>query len=287
MADHPISKEKLKGGGFVKTPNRGWKAACMHVFGIILVLGLCVSCSTGSMEVKEMHYYAVPGDYNTNYFRLRVNAETQLGDAEYRSGFFPANAVDSLFGDVSSEGGAQALETRRTLEKQIQDSLVAVNNQYQEKARDPETSLIEIDKLLEARRRVLTYPVGNAKDLRDAIEIDYNPSKGLAIRRSDEKQVFVLSSNPDEVVGKISNFAESDKTVYSINQFAKVIAQRSRNDIAARQATEEVNQKLDQLILVQIQKALEVLTDTPKATDKNLALNEIDILIQLLENVGR
>jgi len=270
----------------MKNSNRIWPRLFWRTSGMLLALGLCVSCSTGKMKISEMHYYAVPGEYNTNYFRLKVNADTILGDAEYRSGFFPATAVDSLFGDVSSEGGAKALEARRQLEKQIRDSLVKVNAEYQEKARNPDTTEQELDKLLQARRRILAYPRWNPEGLRDTVEIDYNPSKGVAIRRWDQKLVFVLSSNPDEVVGKIANFAESDKTALSINQFAKVIAQRSRNEIAAQQAAEEVNLELDRLIHEQIKKALLAL-DSPTAASKDMAIREIDVLIQLLDNVGR
>ena len=183
--------------------------------------------------------------------------------------------------------GAEALEAKRILEAQIRDSLIQVNAKYQEKARDPDTSEQELDKLLQARRRILAYPRWQPEVLRDTIEIDYNPSKGIAIRRSDEKLVFILSSNPDEVVGKITNFAESDKTVYSINQFAQVIAQRSRNDIAAQEATEAVNVKIDNLIYEQIQKALSILGESPTAESKELAIKEIDVLIQLLDNVRR
>ncbi len=263
------------------------KQRLMQKLGILTVICLCVSCSLGQMDVRETHYYAVPGENNTNYYRLNVTAKTILGDAEYRSGYFPANAVDNLFGDVSAEGGAKALEAKRELEKQIRDSLVQVNAEYQAKARDPETTEQELDKLLEARRRVLAYPRWNPEVLRDTIEIDYNPSKGIAIRRADEKLVFVLSSNPDEVVGKIVNFAESDKTVYSINQFSQVIAQRSRNEIAAQEATGEVNRKLDILVYEQIKKALAILGDSPTATSKELAVKEIDVMIQLLYNVRR
>jgi hypothetical protein len=245
----------------------------------------CSGC--GIMKVREAHYYAVPGESGTNYFRLNVHATTVLGKTEYRSGFFPASAVDSLFGGVNAEGGVKALETRGQLEKQIRDSLIKINADYQGKAQVPGTSEQELNQLLEARRRVLAYPMGNPEGLKDTIEVDYNPAKGLAIRRWDEKLVFILSSNPDEVVGKIANFVESDKTVSSINQLAKVTAQSSRNELVGREATEEVNGERDALINLQIKKALAVLGNSPVAKDKDMALEEIDLLINLLNDVRR
>jgi hypothetical protein len=262
------------------------RTACWAA-GIVLILCFCVSCTTAPMKVQKVHYFAVPGETNTNYFRLTVNAKTYLGDAEYRSGFFPASAVDSLFGDVSSEGGVKAMEAKAQLEKQIRDSLIAVNGAYQAKAQDPKTPVAELNGLLEARRRVLAYPTGTAGGLTNHIEIDYNPFKGLAIRHWDEKLVFILSSNPDEVVGKIANFAESDKTVSSINQLAKVTAQFSRNEIASLEAADDADRGLDSLIKKQIETALLKLGDSPAVADKDTALKEIDFLISLLDTARR
>lgn len=245
------------------------------------------ACSTGQMNIKESHYYAVKGKDNTNIFRLRIDAATVLGDSEYRSGWFPANAVDSVFGDVSSEGGAKTLEARREIEGKLRRAIVDSTSNYLDAAKDVDTTQEDLDKLLEARRRVLAYPFWQSGNIPGSFEIEYNPGKGLATLHADEKLIFILSSNPNEVVGKIANFAESDKTVYSINQFAKITAQRARNELAASEATAEVRQDIDKLIHAQIQKALTAIGQDPAATDLKIALNEIDVLLNLLDRVQR
>lgn len=252
-----------------------------------LVLITVSACSTGQMNIKESHYYAVKGKDNTNIFRLTINAATVLGESEYRSGWFPANAVDSVFGDVSSEGGAKALEARREIEAQLRKAIVDSTSSYLDAAKKMDTTPEHLNKLLEARRRVLAYPVWQPGSIPDSFEIEYNPGKGLATLHADEKLIFILSSNPNEVVGKIANFAESDKTVYSINQFAKITAQRARNDIAASEATAEVRQDVDKLIHAQIRKALVAIGQDPVVTDRQIALNEIDVLLNLLDRVQR
>lgn len=251
---------------------------------LLIVPLLLMSCSTGRMVIKEQHYYAVRRGDDANYYRLKLRAKTFLGDAEYRSGWFPSHAVDSLFGDVTSGGGAKALETRRAIEKQIREKIVETDRAWLNKAADPEASDKELEKLLEARRRVLAYPIWEASPVKGTFEIEYNPARGVAMAHADEKLVFVLSSDPDEVIGKIANFAETDKTVLSINQFAKITAQRVRNQIAADEAAEEVNKRIDNLIHAQMQKALEVLD--PFSFDKTeQAISEIDTLLRLLESI--
>ncbi len=68
---------------------------------------LLVACTTGPMDVREVRYWAVSNGKETNYYRLRVTGATRLGVAGYKSGWFPARAVDRLFGDVSSDDGAR------------------------------------------------------------------------------------------------------------------------------------------------------------------------------------
>ena len=130
----------------------------------------------------------------------------------------------------------------------------------------------------------MAYPLWQSQLIPGTIEIEYNPMKGVAILHADEKLVFVLSSDPDEVISKIVNFSESDKTVFSINQFAKITAQRVRNQLAAQEAEEEVNKKIDGIIHDQIKKTLTAIGDK-QPSDKNLVVSEIDTLLRLLESV--
>ena len=261
------------------------RRAANRLFKMLFIVPLVLmSCSTGRMKIEEQRYYAIRRGDNTNYYRLKVCAETFLGDSEYRSGWFSSHAVDSLFGDVTSQGGAKAMEARRAIEKQIREKIIETDRAWLNKAADPMADDKELEKLLEARRRILAYPIWEASPIIGAVEIEYNPAKGVAMAHADEKLVFVLSSDPDEVIGTIANFAESDKTVFSINQFAKITAQRLRNQIAADEAAEAVNKKVDNLIHAQMQKALQVID--PFSADKTeQAISEIDTLLLLLESV--
>ena len=240
------------------------------------------------MDVREVHYYAVPNGQNTNYYRLKVRAQTKLGDAEYRSGWFPGHAVDSLFGDVTQAGRTKALEARSKLEDDILLEIIATNKAWLEEASKHNADPENLKGLLEARRRVLAYPRGVGPPYPGTLEIQYNPAKGIAALHSDEKLVFVLSSNPNEVVGKIANFAQNEKTVMSINQLGKVIAQRVRNETAELEAVEQVNKNVDLLLREQISLALEgldVLNEKETVEKKQGAIGQIDTLLNLIEAV--
>jgi hypothetical protein len=235
------------------------------------------------MTVRERHYFAVPSGENTNYYRLRVEAKTRLGVSGYRSGWFPADAVDYAFGDVSEAGGIEALKVRNQLKEQINQKILATNSAWLEEAAKPDADMNKLEGLMKARRRILAYPSGNTPPYKEAFEIEYNPLKGIHTRFSEDKLIFVLASDPDAVIANIANFAENQQTVLAIDKLSGVIAQRARNEIAASEAVAEVNESLDKLILEQIKLAQAIIVDP--ATTPNETIREINTLLILLDSV--
>ena len=192
---------------------------CRGGGGIVWLLGALVlmfvplACTTGPMEIREVHYYAVPNGENTNYFRLKVTAKTSLGVASYREGWFPADAVDSLFGDVSEPGSVKALEAKVELKSAIRKGIVDTTKAWLKEASNPNADPEKLKNLFEARRRVLAYPKNIGEPFAGGLEIEYNPMKSLVAAHWDEKKVYVLASNPDEVVGKMAIDAGGDGVV--------------------------------------------------------------------------
>jgi hypothetical protein len=241
-------------------------------------------CSLGRTKVSEVHYYAIPNGENTNYYRLRVEANTQLGNAEYRSGWFPTRAVDSLFGDVTSDGGIAALAVRTTLENAYSQKVQDTTTAWLEEAGKPNPDAGLLADLFRARRRILAYPSSEGSPYAGhrAVEAEFNPIKGLVRAHADEKLVFILSSNPDEVIQNISNFAESEKTSLAVTQLSGVIAQRVRNDVAAAEATQSVDKRGDKLISTRIQAAIDATKADPTAPT---AIREIDSVLSLVNAI--
>lgn len=229
----------------------------------------------GDMEVREVHYLAIPStassgpaSTSTNYYRIRVNANSKLGVADYRSGWFPKRAVDNLFGEVSRDGGIEALKTQKTLEKRLDKALIKTQDNYLDAIEDPDVDPAYVQRLLQARKRALSYPALDAQlPESGSIQIEYNPELGLVLNHANEKLVFVFASNPDDVIGAIANFAESDETSLAVLKLADVIAAQAATEVAETEARNAASAKFDQLIVTQINT---VISEIEKAQDKNL-----------------
>lgn len=256
----------------------------IRYFFLSLTIALLVSCTTGSMDIRELHYYAAPNGENTNYYRLRVEAYTRLGVAGYRSGWFPADAVDYAFGDVSTAGGTEALKTRNKIKEQLNKIIPITNQAWLDEAAKPDADPNKLDGLHQARRRILAYPISEGAPYKGAAEIEYNPAKGVNLRFSDDKLIFVLASDPDTVVANIVSFAENQESALAIDQLGSVIAQRARSEIVATEVVEEVSKRNDLLVSKQIDLALGVVKN--EATQVGAAIDEVNTLLILLEGIN-
>jgi hypothetical protein len=241
-----------------------------------------LGCSSGVMTVDETHYFAPVNEDNVNYYRLRISAETHLGVSQYRSGWFPTTSVDRLFGKVDDEGGVKSLEARSAMESLLTAKIQSTYSQWLDAAANPATLSSQLDGLMAAQRRILAYPAfGATEPYPGALEVDYNPMKGIAIRRADEKLVFVLSSNPDEVVGKIANFSESDQTTRTINRLGDLMALRVRGDLAGREAAQGVRAAADTMVFLRIKATV----DAAKAATSDGSAGALDAVGQELQRL--
>lgn len=271
----------------VSMPRRSRLAThlCSRWFWYALTGLATAGCSQGTMTLQEVHYFAPTNESNTNYFRLRVFAETELGVSQYRSGWFPASSVDRLFGQVDDAGGIKALATRIVIESLISAKVEDTYKKWLEQAADPSVTQQELENLLNARRRVLAYPLSGLPPFPGTIEAEFNPARGVALRRSDEKLVFMLSSNPDDVIGKIANFSESDRTALTINRLGTLMANRSRADLVAKETANRVRSEMDATTVRRLEAvgAAAATAGAGGATDLAPVLTEVQSLIVFLE----
>jgi hypothetical protein len=248
--------------------------------GLAVLVVVAAGCTTGPMDVREVRYWAVANGEDTNYYRMRVSGATRLGVAGYKSGWFPARAVDRLFGDVSSEGGVAELQVRSELEAQIAQKIKETQGAWLNAAADPNADEGLLRKLMEARRRVLAYPASTVVPYPGAIEVEYNPGVGVATRYADEKLVFVLASNPDEIIASLARFVEEDKTTLTINRMAGLLTQRAAAEVAAKKGTLEVDKASDPRMRASLGSAREKLA---AGTTKPAALEAVDVLLTIVD----
>ena len=252
------------------------------IFVKFFFLLLCLqTASCGTMTVKETHYYAIEQNDNTNIYRVKVKAHTVLGEAKYQSGWYPTNAVDSLYGNVRANGGQADLQARQDIETLVRNATVQSIKDYITVALNPASTDPEIQRAMQVRRNVLAYPSLTEGIPEYSRIIDYNPSYGVAVRHGDEKMVFVLSSNPDTVIGNIKNFAESDKTALAVGHLAEVTSQRVRNEIVSEEAKESIKRKA---IDLQMDNSIALL-EAASADEKDKIEDQIKLLIEFMEGV--
>jgi len=266
-----------------------------YYFKIICVLCLNFGLTAcGEMYINETHYYAVERPDNVNVFRLRVEGYSLLSDAKYQAGWYPRNAVDSLYGTVRSNS-KDVSKAREKHEALVSETVYKAAEYYSSIALKPDATETDIEKALQVRRRALYYPSLDTNISENARIIDFNPSIGVAVRHSDEKMVFILSSDPDSVVGNIKNFAESEKTSLSVDNLAVITSQRVYNDVIEAEAKLEVDKSINGLISSQLDETKNVLESVIEKnptlgtvlvnTDGDMLIDQLNILIGFLEGV--
>lgn len=262
---------------------RRCKSLSLVLVSLWILVGLS-GCQTGRMTVHERFYLAVPSGDNTNYYRVSVNADTVLSKAKYSSGWFPADTVDRLYGSTTEPGAASTLKTEENIKVMLNDAIEETTRGYLLAAKNPATSDEDILAWLSAQRRVRAVAGDGIALPAGAIEIEYDPSANLALRHAGEKLIFVLSSNPDEVIGAIQTFSNDTKTSATVLRFADVVRQQSLNQVEQADAVNSANARMDTVIVRQIQNSLASI-ESMSTPDRQSLLAEVEMLLMLVENV--
>ncbi len=220
-----------------------------------LIVLFVISGCLGGMVVKETHYFSVDAidDSNTNYFRLNVRSNTILSKAEYNSGYYPKEAVDQLFGKVVVENDLEYMQLQRDLKTLSNENILKAEKAWYNGIEN-KAGHDELQNLLEDRTKVLAYPKMELA-LRvnpEAMIMEYNPALERVIRHIDQKQVFFLSANPDEIMQDISSFSQSAETALQLKQMADMVT-RSNTE---REMESIMAYKIDSLKLDIITKQL-------------------------------
>jgi hypothetical protein len=235
----------------------------------------------GETEISQRYYLAVPSGGDINFFRIRVAANTVLGDTAFRSGWYSAIAVDNLYGNVNEKDAVKAYQMRETLAAQYDAAIKKTTEGYLSAAADPLTKPEVLQSWLLAQRRVRATAGPETPLPQGSTEIEYNPGQGLATMHAGEKLVLVLSSDPGEVVEAINSFSKDVQTGATVMKLADVIRQREANDIAVAEARNEAHTSSDELIAARIATLQELLKSNPGRTE---LVREVDALRIIVDN---
>ena len=220
-----------------------------------MVAGLLTSC-LGGLNMKETHYFSIPnqdGD-NKNYYRLKIRTKTLLSKAEYNSGWYPRESVDQLFGEVSSASDTEYMRTQRALKGLSNKYILETEENYLKEAAKPNPKNLQA--LFDARKRIQAYPAFRALDKpfgSGSISFEYNPALGKVVRHIDEKQVFFLSSNPDEIIREINTFTEANETAIKLQDIADAFTAQRKKNLGFEQTIAFFNEQYNTIVLTQIE----------------------------------
>lgn len=255
--------------------------AARWVAGALLAL-LASGCSLGVTHLEEVHYMAVPSGDNVNYYRVRLEAWTTLSKTKFASGWFPAEAVDSLYGSADEAAVAEAYKTRNQLREKYNEAILSTTDGYLKAAVDPSSKDEVIGSWLRAQRRVRATVGADLALPQGAVEIEYNPASGIALRHAGEKLVFALSSNPDDVLGSIANFSKDAEIGATVLKLSEVVRQRAANDVAALVARNEARGKVNASIVKRIDASLEAVDKSDTALELQTEVDSLRILLESL-----
>lgn len=246
----------------------------------ILLLFACITASgcLGGLHLSETHYFSIPNvdSTNKNYFRLRVKGQTFLSNTEYYSGWFPSESIDELFGDISAEGNTEYIVTQRALKKLNNKYILQTEENYLKEAAKKKAS--GLDSLLDARRRIQAYP--SFESLRapagnGTISYHYNPALNRVLPHVDEKLVFFLSSNPDEIISEIDSYTQANETAIKIKSISNALQHNRTKTQNEQQMAYEFNLEVNEIISNQITNAIETIKNS----------NDKDVMIATLKSI--
>lgn len=248
-----------------------------------LAISWLAACTSGPMRASETYYLNATNGTEDAYLRITVEASTELSDAKYMSGWYPAEAVDAVFGSVTKDETGKTRVARDAMRDQLIEALKAAQQNYLKVAANSASTPEEVKQALDAWRRVRLAPAEVGPDPNEAVVVEYNPASSLETFRSDEKLIFLLSANPDQIIQSISRFASDQETKAAIQRFANVIIENEKADVSADKASAVVSAKGDLFVESRLTALIQAMASGAPRDD---VVREMQILQALLHSLG-
>lgn len=237
-------------------------------------LALNAACTSGPLNVSEQYYLVAENDESRNYYRITVEVDTMLSEAQFRQGWYPEFAVDQLFGAPTAENAGEGVKTREELKKLQNAALIELRRQYIEELKNGRDK-DKLTDILQAQARLRLSPTELNGSLSETVVSEYNPGSSLVTRRDGEKLVLFLSANPDEIIQKIKSISDQAKTQASLSKFVDAMVFSTKSE--KRKEENRYNRELlsDKVISAQIEIALQSIES---ASDDSERINAIAAL---------
>ncbi|ACS78379.1 hypothetical protein [Maridesulfovibrio salexigens] len=252
---------------------------------ILTCCTLIMGC--GSVTVSETRYYAVSNaDGEANIYRLKIEADTDFTEGKYASGWYPKNSVDSLTGAVNADQAVKDLATRKAIEDAINSEVEKTYKNWLKVASNSNSTDKERERVLNTLRLVTSFPArqGEGINREGMVYIEFDPTAGVRLRHSDEKMVFMLSSDPSKVINAINSFTQSTDTALSITQLSSLFGNQANGEYSV--VIEDIAAYKNKCTLISQKMSAVSAIETKDETSRKSKVIELENLIEMLKSMN-
>ncbi len=174
-----------------------------RIFFWLALLFILAGCTEATFKKREMFAEYGPNG-KASYYRVTIETKGKNSEVDYRSGWYDAKAVDSLFGNISQQQDVEAATANRqkqAIRKTFDTYMDALEQQKPET--EVETARQRYNSALQAITGVTTL----------------GESKTSALDHANEKFVVVLSNDPGKVIQAIKEKTQQNSLQENLGIF--------------------------------------------------------------------
>ncbi len=201
---------------------------------------LALACSSGCYGVSSSHYFAMADlnapDRELTFYRITIKASSFLTTSQYNAGFYDANALHQLFGEVKSPTPPAPVEVPKKTDSGTTGS--ATKGRPVPTAVTPSAPPVATP--------TTTATTTNASSLQaGTVQLECDVKGNCRVNGgANDRFTVIYGANADAVADQIRAFADSDSTGKQIASLlaASVSADVFERTAAADQMTEQAKQ---------------------------------------------
>jgi hypothetical protein len=210
------------------------KRAFAAMAALLAATSGCAEQRTGESKIYRV---ASADGKSANYYRVRIDSKSLMGETQYKTGFYPAYAVDAYLGQTTSMP-LNAAEAEDKLRAELVEAQKQALKNYFDAAKNPDDS-----KAMEAasKRLGLVRSLPDPKSLPPGtVHLGFSPIENLIDHNANKKFVIALSGDPDAVLQKISAIAEEPATINAIKQaYAGLLIASNVDEVRAGKSAQQ------------------------------------------------
>ena len=199
-----------------------FKAKLLLILVLALVSTFFVGC--GQTRIHETHLLqARDAQNNIAYYRVNIKGSANLAKSDYRAGFYDAEALDAVMGEISEQ--AQPLDAN--FNRKRQEAVAKLQHDYYQALQDPNTNDEELKGYQRRFARALMAPYEIVEE------------SGIEMSRPREKWAVIFSADATAVEEAMAEFVEGRDSVETVYAAVAALRRDAFIDVAATKNQQE------------------------------------------------